>query len=259
MLANKSLGRNILSKSIEFSVLKGLIQGGIEYGLDLLVEFEPQSIWYETSLNLAADALVNGVRTDYHTFVRDPNEARMKLAKLGLDIGKLEEQDILRIIDSYTVQTGLGVAKTPKGAPPAHVAITRSLKVSDLSIEMAQGMKNQTYVESNRKRLHIDDNSSVYLQYNEERALIDFYRTRLIPLSRAWQRIGVHSFVAGVHSDGFYRQLESLCDGIVDLKAQETGGRIEHLVRVRSMRGRTYDSRWHKLQLLEMGEVKLIE
>ncbi len=32
----------------------------------------------------------------------------------------------------------------------------------------------------------------------------------------------VHFFIAGVASDAFYKQVESLCEGIFDLKSQES-------------------------------------
>jgi KaiC/GvpD/RAD55 family RecA-like ATPase len=62
-----------------------------------------------------------------------------------------------------------------------------------------------------------------------------------------------------VASDAFYRQFESLADGIIEFKSEEKSGRIEHYVRVRAMRGKPYDSRWRTLQVLDNGEVKLAE
>lgn len=67
------------------------------------------------------------------------------------------------------------------------------------------------------------------------------------------------ALVTGVGSSALYRQLESLSDGIVDFKSAETGDQVEHLVRVRTMRGRTYDSRRRRIQLLENGEVALAD
>jgi len=61
--------------------------------------------------------------------------------------------------------------------------------------------------------------------------------------------------VLGVHSEAFYRQLESLCDGIFEFKNEETGGTRNHLVRVKAMRGRKYDPQWHRLMVGENLEV----
>lgn len=115
----------------------------------------------------------------------------------------------------------------------------------------------QEIPEAEKKRLHIDDNTSVLLQYNSEKEMIDLWRTRFIALSRARGDVMFHSLVGGVYSEAFYKQFESLCDGIIDFRSHEQGGQIEHEVRVRAMRGRTFDSRWRRLRLLTDGEVAL--
>lgn len=64
------------------------------------------------------------------------------LARFGLDAKKLEEQDALRILDSYTVQTGLGVAEaSEKSRVPRYYS--QSVKFSDLSITDAQRIKSR--------------------------------------------------------------------------------------------------------------------
>ena len=73
----------------------------------------------------------------------------------------------------------------------------------------------------------------------------------------AQKQISLQSFVKEVASDSFYRQFESLSDGIVEFKTQETEGQIEHLLRVRALRGRKIDTRRHRLELTGAGEVKV--
>ena len=107
--------------------------------------------------------------------------------------------------------------------------------------------------------MHLDDNNSVLAQYNEEKAVIEYYRTRVIPYCKAIELAAVHSLVVGIHSDAMYKQLESLCDGIIDFKSQEKCEQIEHLVRVRLVRGRSYDSRWRHIKLLNNSEVLLAD
>jgi hypothetical protein len=78
--------------------------------------------------------------------------------------------------------------------------------------------------------LHIDDNTSVLAQYNDEKLLIDSWRTRFFPLARSRELIFVHSMVTGIYCEALHKQFELLCDGIIDFKSEESGGRVNHLL-----------------------------
>ncbi len=246
-----------MTSEVNLPILGNLVQGRFRYGISLLVEFEPKSIWYEASLTMAAHALRDGIRTEYHTFQHMPNEVIEALAKLGLNVKRLQEEGGLIINDSYTVQLGMGHGEYTDRAATAKV-ITQSVKLSDWSIGVSQDMKTG-YPEAEKRRLHIDDNTGVLLQYNDEKQIIDTWRTRLIPLSRVGEFVFLFSLVTGVASDAFYRQFEALADGVIQFKAEEKEEGIEQLVSVRTMRGRAHDSRWHRLRLLDDGEVTLVE
>ena len=246
-------GKSCLADSVIIPLFKELIPDGIEYGKMLLAEFEPDSIWYEASLTVAAQALRNSVKTDYHAFRHIPSEVSGAVARFGLNVTKLQADGFLTIIDSYTVQTGLGIAEKTKDADAFK---TQSIRLSDWSIGTAQTIKKGT-PELERKRLHIDDDTSILLQYNDEKVFIDHWRTRVLPEARSRELAFLHSAVVGVHSDAFYRQFESSADGIIEFKRQEKARQIKYLVRVKAMHGRRYDPQWHKLTLGENFEVTL--
>jgi len=245
-----------LGNSVIIPILKELIPDGIEYGTMLLAEFEPDSIWYDASLTMAAQALRNGIKTDYHTFQRNPSEVGRAIARFGLDVRKLQEDGLFRIIDSYTVQTGLGEPEKPRRGDQGMLTLTQSVRLSDWSIAAVQAIKTGV-PELERSRFHIDDDTSVLLQYNAEKVFIDYWRTRTLPTARARETAFLNSAVVGVCSEAFYRQFESLCDGIIEFKREETGGTTNHLVRVKAMRGRKYDPQWHRLIVGENLEVIL--
>ncbi len=236
---------NRLSRAAALPILKGSIQGRIQYGTNLLIEFAPDSIWYETSFTIAAGALRDGLKTEYHTFERNPNEIRNALTNLGLNAKKLEEEGALRIKDSYTTQLGLRVTEE-----------TQSVKLADMSLTQSRLLK-EGYAEEQKGWLHIDDNLSVLNRYNSENAIVDWLRTRGIPDTKASGSLWIFSLLTGVASESFYRQCESLSDGIIDFEGKETEGRMEQRVRVRLLRGKPFDSSWRKIRLLDTGEVTL--
>jgi class 3 adenylate cyclase/KaiC/GvpD/RAD55 family RecA-like ATPase len=240
-----------LSATLAVPILKELIPDGIEYGTYVMVEFEPDSIWYETSLTIAAHATRAGTKTVYHTFRHLPDDIRRALRRFGLDVKKLEKDGTFEIVDSFTIQTGIAV-------PETEYAVSRSLNVSDWSMSIAQVIKSGM-PEEDRRWLHIDDDCSVLNKYNSESAIIEFNRTRGIPLSRIEEGVQLNAVLKGVASDSFYKQMESMSGGIVDFKSGESEGKIENYVRVRAMMGKKFDSRWHRLLLQDNGEVALAD
>src|SRR6202521_2529574 len=113
--------------SFTLPILKEMLPGGLTYGANYLVEFEPQSLWYETSLTLAASALRNGIMTDYHTFTHLPGDVRNGLKRLGLDLFELEKTDVFRLWDSFTLQTGSGEPEKIGKASPRESADIHTL------------------------------------------------------------------------------------------------------------------------------------
>jgi len=239
-----------LPGNLMLPILKAIVPDGIEYGTALMVEFQPDSLWYETSLTIAAQALRAGAKTVYHTFTRPPDEIRQALTSFGLNVRELESKGVFEIEDSYASQTGLGPSETK-------AQWAQSLKVSDWSIADAKLLKSQI-LDEQKRWLHIDDDTGVLLQYNSEKAIIDYWRTRK-GTTKVAEEVDIHPFLKGVASDAFYSQIEFLCDGIIDLKTEEKDREIAHYLRLRIMRGKRYDSRWHLLGLAEDGEVTVAD
>ena len=246
-----------LSETLAIPILRELIPEGIDYGSAILVEFEPDSIWYETSLTIAAQALREGVKTAYHTFRHSPREVERALARFGVDGRKLKNDGVFELIDSYTVQTGLG---TPEKLhrESTEYALIESLKLPDWSISYSQTIKGGI-PEKEKRWLHIDDDMTVLTKYNSENAIIEFIRTRGLPITRATEGVAFAPLLKGVASDAFYTQYESLLDAIIELRTKEKEDEIQNQLRVRAVRGKKFDSKWHTLKLQENREVTLAD
>ncbi len=245
-----------MSSTLKLPLLEEVLPNGLNYGANYLVEFEPQSLWFETSFSLVANALRGGYKADYHTFTRPPDDVRSWLERFGLDLTGLERDDTFRIWDSYTVQTGVGAAARIGSVAPRERIDLRSVKIADWDKGVEDELKGEI-PEIEKNRLHLDDNTSVLLQYNDERLVVEHFRTRTIPYARRMRMAAIHSLLIGAYSDTLYKHFESFCDGIIDFKTEEVGGKLTHLVRVRAMRGAPHDSSWRRLRLLETGEVAI--
>ena len=154
---------------------------------------------------------------------------------------------------THTMQTGTRDKASVGKAVPRDFIDVQSMKLTDWQGEKATLAKEVLDVD--KRRLHVDDNTAVLVQFNDEKMVFEYFRTRTVPYARKAELAVFHALVKGAYSDGFYNQFEAFCDGIIDLKAQEEGGRLEQYIRVRALRGKTFDSRWHRIRLSPDGEV----
>ncbi|HEY6237613.1 MAG TPA: hypothetical protein VIZ68_00310 [Thermoplasmata archaeon] len=237
--------------ALDLPLLHDLIPHGIEYGTVLLVEFEPQSCWFDLALSLVAQAVRAGAKTDLHLFQRKPDQVKASLTRAGLDVGKLQQTDQLRILDSYTLQTGIGVPEEPSGGDSF---LTQSLRVADWG-SAAKRQIIEGIPESEKDRFHVDENISILSRYNREEEIVDYWRTRAIPRHKERRTIFVNAVAVGVTSEGFHRQFESMADGVLDCRSREQDDRIQQQIRVRNLRGRSPDSRWQTVSVVD-GEVR---
>ena len=240
--------------TIAVPLLGDLAPEGFVYTGQYLVEFDADSLWYETSLTIAALALGRGMKTEYHVFQHFPNEALDALSRLGIDAKKLEQDGLLSVWDSYTPTTEFEASKlTGIGWESSRGKPLDIVKGAAKWVERTKA----GFPEEEKGWLHLDDNTAIFLQYNDEKTVIDSWRTALVPAVRARECPHFLAFPKGVASDAFYTKFEALCDGIIDLKSEEKGDRIERFLRIRTLRGKTFDSRWHRLQVRGNGEVAI--
>jgi len=239
------------------AILEDLVPNGIRFGASYLVEFGPDSPWYETSLTITASGLRKGARAEYHTYMHPPREVRESLTRLGLNVKELERKDQLRILDTYDVMTGLAHPETPEGmrSKGREAYEHQSFDLNHWSSKVVN-MIREGVTEDEKQWLHIDDNTSVMCHYTDEKLMVDIWRTRIIPYARIRGLAMFHSVMMGIASDSFYKQFESLCDGIIEFRSSDEG-QVEHFARVRTLRGTSSDNRWRRLQLHNDGSVTI--
>jgi len=237
---------------MRISLIEDLLKAPLPPGASLLVEYDPTSAWYQSSLNIAAGWLREGGAVTYHVATQPPENIRSQLAQLGLDVGQLEANGKLRVFDWYTATLGRKSKET---------YAFYSLKAADLSVLFGKYlMATQPGIElippqPSPDWLRILDDASCLGRFNEEKSWVEFVRTRIVPIASLWKSTGIGGIIRGIHSEWAYKNLEAACDGVIEIKQDETSGEAKNLIRIRSMRGVGFDSRWHELKVGENFEV----
>jgi len=232
-------------------LLEAMVPEGLRWGGNYLVEFEPSSPWYGLSITIAARAVQSGLKTEYHSFHRNIVDVKEALEKLGLSVEAETKRGMLRLIESYTPAAGA------VRAGPGEKTGFLSDRAPDVG-RWGRAIKKQIrqgFNEQERRWLHIDDNTSLLLQFTDEETMLNSWRTVFIPWGRARELITVNGFVKGIASETFYRKTESLYDGVFDLVTKEREGRLEHHIRTRTFHGGEIDSRWKTVRRGPRGEV----
>jgi KaiC/GvpD/RAD55 family RecA-like ATPase len=242
-----------LADNVKIQVMNPLLPGGCSFGCIVLIEYEPDSLWYETSLTIASDSIHEGYPVDYHTFQHPPEEVISALSKLDVDTHTALEKKTLRILDSYSPQ--LGEKKSSEysfqNLPQQTIAV-QDWKAGLKALES----QDQALIDRESYRIHIDDNTSALLAANDEKAVNDFFLMG-VSASRKWRLVMINALCLGVASDVFYKKWESLADLVLDVRAKETrSGELKHFVRVRTVRGtKIANSSWNRIDIHDNGRV----
>ncbi len=138
-----------------------------------------------------------------------------------------------------------------------------SLKLSDLSVQylkdMTQGPESGDAFETwPPGALTVAGSSSQLLRFNEEKPYLEGAISRVNPNCRRAKRILLNGFVRGIHTESFYKRLESDIDGVIDVRVKERDEEAKNLLRIRSLKGQPHDARWHEIQIKQNGEATLV-
>lgn len=239
-------------------LIEDLTVGPIPTGSNLLVEYGPDSQWYNAHATIAARWLSTGGRISYHIAAQPREKVRTQLKRLGLEnVEQLEEPSrdpTLALHDWYSASLGPNV--------PDDEFTMNSLKVAELSIAWSKGEKvaeqrGSLSSSSLPTTLRLIDNVSCLARFNEEKAWVEFVLSRLIPKASKWNQVSIIGLIKGAHNDWVYKTLEGAVDGIVDFKLEEVDDETRDLMRIRTMRNVGFDRKWHQLKIAVNSEVTL--
>jgi KaiC/GvpD/RAD55 family RecA-like ATPase len=139
----------------------------------------------------------------------------------------------------------------------------RSLKVADLSVQYLKDMKQGPelgafFEEWPPGALTIDESMSQMLRFNEEKPYLEWVISRVHPNHRRAKRVFFEGFVRDIHTESFYKRLESDVNGVIDLRVMERDEGWKNFLCIRSLKGQPHDARWHEIQIRRNGEAALV-
>jgi KaiC/GvpD/RAD55 family RecA-like ATPase len=230
-------------------LIEDLTQGPVPAGSNLLVEFDPASQWYNSCSTMVAGWVKDGGSVGYNGFIQPPNNVRLQLSRIGLDVNDLERNDRLRVYDWYTPTLGRK-SKERYGID--------SLKVADQSIEFRLSEDDLNNPEETEwpESLRIVDNFSTLARFNDEKSWVEFMLTRVYPIGPFRKSTLIFGIMKGVHSEWAYKQLEGSVDGIIDFRL-ETLERTRDVLQIKTMRNVHFNREFHELRVGENFEVTL--
>ncbi len=228
-------------------LIQELLEETLPSGVELMVEYDPTSLWYDASLTMAAGWLEQEGTVEYSVGNQPPENIRAQLKKLGVNVEKLEELDKLAIIDWYSATLG------HKSKEKYHVD---SLKVADLSIRFGEHLK---VPEPRPSFLTLNDDWSFGSRFNDEKDYLHFILTRGFRTASPAKTTEVDAFMKGVHSDSFYRQLQAAANGVIEFKFDDTGEKPRNIMRIKGMRNMRFDANWHEIMISANSRVTIMK
>ncbi len=231
--------------AVKIALFQELIPDGIPYATSFIIEFDADSGYYQILESVVHDCLHAGYQVSFFDYTRFPDEVRRDLTALGSDIENLEARGLFHLYDGYSATLGV------KSKEPLFF---ESLKVADLSLHFLKMTKDPNPV---KRDIGFSDNGSVALRYNEEKPFIEQYATRVIPRIKIHERISFSAFIAGIHSPHFYKSMEDLVDGIIDIKLDESASSNYTKLRARAFKKGEFNSSWRRVKF-EGGHATLV-
>ncbi len=229
----------------QLGLIEDLSKEPIPAGYALLVEFDPSSDWFTASIAIGAGWARSGGEVSYNAHAQPPMNVRSQLQRLGLDVAGLEGRNKVRFTDWYSAT--IGQKSKEKRAQ-------QSMKVADLSIHFA---KDQIVGPPRPDTLIIDDTLSQGTRFNDEKSWFEFLLTRVIPMTSTRKMTKIFGLTVGVHSQWAYKSLETVVDGIIDFKLDESENLPRNMMRIRRLREVSYDPSWHALAKTPTFEIVL--
>ena len=205
--------------------------------------YEPSSQWLPLILTVAAELLRRGCIIGIGTLATPTSQIRQQLAKGTQNLQELEAAERFTLIDWYTWMTG---------SKSTERRSVDSLALAQFNVQDSKFQKD----DSSLYDFMASDNFSTFLKYNDERTFMQWL-DKTIARMREFRGIRLYGFIKGFHSEAFYANLQAIADGVVELNVRENEGRLENVIRLKSIRGMQHPTDWRLLRVTNSGFLEL--
>jgi KaiC/GvpD/RAD55 family RecA-like ATPase len=205
--------------------------------------YEPTSQWLSLILTVAAELLRCGCVVAIGTLATPTSQIRQQLARSLQNLKELENTNRFTLVDWYTWMTG---------AKSTERRSVDSLALAQFNVQDSKFQRE----ESSLYDFLANDNLSTFLKYNDERTFMQWL-DKTIARMREFRGIRLYGFIKGFHSDAFYANLQGIADGVIELNIREEEGRLENVIRLKSIRGIQHPTDWRPLRMTDWGFLEL--
>jgi len=230
-------------QSLQLPIISELLEGPVPRGKVLVGLYEPSSQWLPLILTVAAELLRRGCVVGIGTLATPTSQIRQQLARSVQNLQELEAAKRFALIDWYTWMTG--TKSTERRS-------VDSLGLAQFNVQDSKYQKD----DSSLYDFMASDNLSTFLKYNDERTFMQWL-DKTIARMREFKGIRLYGFIKSFHSDAFYANLQGTADGVIELNVHESEGRLENVIRLKSIRGMQHQTDWRPLRVTDSGFLEL--
>lgn len=210
----------------------------------ILVRGSPGSGKYDFALSMTKKYLQEGYKTVFITTERSPKEIEEKLTEFGVSkhLGNLYFMDgslwSKEDRQKWLLEGNKKVINVQREAPFRVV------------LELSQGLEEL----GSSVKIIFDSLSSFLFRSDTEDALRSF--TKINSLMKEKFGFAIYTIHEDLHSPKVYSELESLTDGVIEMRYVDQGGAIMRQVRIKFLKGLNFVPVWKNIEL-GTGDLKI--
>jgi KaiC/GvpD/RAD55 family RecA-like ATPase len=185
--------------------------------------------------------LLMGEPCIYVTTNESPEEIEKSMKTFGFDFEPHKDNRLFRVVDGCSWKLG-------EESSSAYAVDSQHDYLTALSIEIKKAKQDL-----NNIRL-VFDSVSELTSLCDHSAVLNFLQMLTARIRTAGGK-AICTVASGAHDDHFMNLLRLTCDGILEMKVDESGKEFKRLLRIFSLRGAKHKTNWTPFEITDKGIV----